>query len=212
MNMANCVLCGEKIGIFEGNSIHALKGDYRICNSCNNMLNRLENGDAKAYIELQPFIENTTDEVLKNYLKSVGDCDDEEISKVNRELEIKLKTKEFETLSSQNSNIITLSTGYSFEGYKITQYINIISGECVLGTGFLSETGASLSDIFGIRSTTFSNKLKEAKDWALHQLKLSCYLQGGNAIVGIDFDYITFSNNMIGVVASGTAVIIEQIV
>jgi uncharacterized protein YbjQ (UPF0145 family) len=35
-------------------------------------------------------------------------------------------------------------------------------------------------------------------------------LVGGNAIIGVDFDYIMFSNNMIGVVANGTSVIIEE--
>ena len=34
---------------------------------------------------------------------------------------------------------------------------------------------------------------------------------GGNAIIGVDFDYITFGNNMIGVVANGTSVVIEEI-
>ena len=34
---------------------------------------------------------------------------------------------------------------------------------------------------------------------------------GANAVIGVDFDYLTFSNNMIGVVANGTAVNIEKI-
>lgn len=35
--------------------------------------------------------------------------------------------------------------------------------------------------------------------------------QGGNALIGVSFDYITFSSNMIGVVANGTVVeIIKQ--
>lgn len=35
--------------------------------------------------------------------------------------------------------------------------------------------------------------------------------QGGNALIGISFDYITFSSNMIGVVANGTVVeIVKQ--
>ena len=34
--------------------------------------------------------------------------------------------------------------------------------------------------------------------------------KGGNAIIGVDFDYITFHGNMIGVVANGTSVILEE--
>ncbi|MCM1212245.1 MAG: YbjQ family protein [Blautia sp.] len=35
--------------------------------------------------------------------------------------------------------------------------------------------------------------------------------QGGNALIGVSFDYITFISNMIGVVANGTVVeIVKQ--
>ena len=44
----------------------------------------------------------------------------------------------------------------------------------------------------------------------MNQLKENSILKGANAIIGIDIDYITFSNNMIGVVANGTTVIIEK--
>ena len=35
--------------------------------------------------------------------------------------------------------------------------------------------------------------------------------RGGNAALGVGFDYITFTNNMIGVVANGTAVKVEKV-
>ena len=34
-------------------------------------------------------------------------------------------------------------------------------------------------------------------------------LAGGNALIGIDFDYVNFVGNLMGVIASGTAVKIE---
>ena len=36
-------------------------------------------------------------------------------------------------------------------------------------------------------------------------------LAGGNALIGIDFDYVNFVGNLMGVIASGTAVKIEPI-
>jgi uncharacterized protein YbjQ (UPF0145 family) len=209
--MAKCDLCGKKMGMFEGSPLMNLKGDYHVCGNCSNAIRSLQEGDIDVYFEMQPIIESVANEDIKSYVKSVTKIDKAELEKQLKERSIKQKTEQFDTLISQNPDFITLTTGYSFEGYDITKYVNIISGECVLGTGFLSETLAGLSDLFGMRSTVFSEKLTEAKDYALHQLKLACYLQGGNAIVGIDFDYITFSNNMIGVIASGTAVIIKHI-
>ena len=34
---------------------------------------------------------------------------------------------------------------------------------------------------------------------------------GGNAVIGIDIDYNMFSNNVIGVIANGTSVVIRKI-
>ena len=39
---------------------------------------------------------------------------------------------------------------------------------------------------------------------------VNAYEKGGNAVIAIDFDYITFQNNMIGVIANGTSVVIER--
>lgn len=103
-----------------------------------------------------------------------------------------------------------LTTGFNFEGYKITQYLEVISGEVVLGTGFLSELSASVADFLGSGAGMFETKLESAKTAAKEKLVLKSVECGGNAIIGVDFDYITFSNNMIGVIANGTSVRIEK--
>lgn len=52
--------------------------------------------------------------------------------------------------------------------------------------------------------------MREAKESAVKKLKIQSALVDGNAIIGINFDYINFSKNMIGVSANGTAVVIEK--
>lgn len=103
------------------------------------------------------------------------------------------------------------TVGFSFEGYRIVEYLDIVTGETVLGTGFLAELSASWADTFGETSGAMSSKLAQAKELAFKAAKVNCIEKGGNAIIGIDFDYITFSNNMIGVIANGTAVRIEKL-
>ena len=103
-----------------------------------------------------------------------------------------------------------MTTGFNFEGFKIVDYKQVISGETVLGTGFVSEFSASFSDFFGSSTNMFSNKLKQAKEAALEKLILTSIDIGGNAIIGVDFDYITFTGNLIGVVANGTSVLIKK--
>lgn len=104
-----------------------------------------------------------------------------------------------------------LTTGYDFEGYKIADYLGVVSGQTVLGTGFLSEFTASLADFFGEQSNKFADKLEQAKAAATEKMILKSYELGGNALIGVDFDYITFDSNMIGVVANGTSVVIEEL-
>lgn len=104
-----------------------------------------------------------------------------------------------------------LTSGYNFEGYEIMSYNGIVSGEVVMGTGFLSELSASINDFFGSTSEEFSNKMKKAKEIAISKMITVSVSKGGNAIIGVDFDYTTFGNNMIAVSANGTSVeIVKQ--
>lgn len=41
-------------------------------------------------------------------------------------------------------NHLNVTSGFNFEGYSITEYLGYGSGECALGTGFLSTLGASV--------------------------------------------------------------------
>lgn len=102
------------------------------------------------------------------------------------------------------------TTGFDFEGYNIVSYKGVVGGQVVLGTGFLSEFKASFADFLGNESDKFAEKLEKAKEAAMRRMTVNAMKRGGNAIIGIDFDYITFPNNMIGVVANGTAVVIEK--
>lgn len=104
-----------------------------------------------------------------------------------------------------------MTSGYNFEGYTITEYLGVFSGECALGTGFLSSLGAGISDFLGTNSKMYSNKLKEAKEYALNQLQNQVTESGGNAIIGLDINYVSFSADIMGVVASGTAVTLGEI-
>lgn len=136
----------------------------------------------------------------------------------NADFDVELwKSREYkEKVTEQESNkykkrLHMLTTGYNFERYRIVDYKGVISGETVLGTGFLSEFSSSLSDFFGTEASRFSNKLEKAKDAAKDRLIERSVSLGGNAIIGVDFDYIMFENNMVGVIANGTSVIIEEV-
>lgn len=99
-----------------------------------------------------------------------------------------------------------LTTSNHFENYIIESYCGIVSGECVLGTGFLSSLDASIADFLGISSTAYNEKLDSAKQAAISILEKKASALGANAVISIDVDYTSFSADLMGVVVNGTAV------
>lgn len=105
----------------------------------------------------------------------------------------------------------SMSSGFNFEGFNIKKYINVLSAECVLGTGFVSEFSAGMADLFGVESQKFGEKLHEARSVAQSRLIQLAISQGANALIGVSFDYAQFSSNIVGVIVNGTAVVIEPV-
>ncbi len=114
-----------------------------------------------------------------------------------------------------------ITSGFNFDGYKITKYSGYISGDDAVSVdrGFA---------IFG-ENTSVKDKLLESlviiRRNALAELKEAAYALGCNAVIGVDFDYLTldpqragfpagvttYDPYIFGVTANGNAVIIEKI-
>ncbi len=106
---------------------------------------------------------------------------------------------------------LPMTTSFSFDGYKIDEYLGVFSGESALGTGFLSSIGASLADTFGTDSSMYSGKIGTARQNALNVLQLRAKMADGNAIIGVDLKMTAFSADIIGIIATGTVVRISKI-
>ncbi len=98
------------------------------------------------------------------------------------------------------------STTPSLEGYSITKYHGIVSGETVIGANIFRDLFAGIRDIVGGRSGSYESVLRKAKEEALREMTLSAQELGANAVVGVDLDYETVNGTMLMVTASGTAV------
>ena len=145
--------------------------------------------------EIDGSIEKTK-ELIENTFKKEKQLQQEEAAKVER-------------IQKNRENFI-LTTGYNVEGYCIVKYNKIVSGEIVLGSGFLSELSGQLNDFFGTNSNLFSEKIRQAKEMAQKNMVEDALQFEANAIIGVDFDIMTIGNNMIAVSANGTAVTIEK--
>lgn len=126
------------------------------------------------------------------------------------EQQIQLEEKEQSELL-QKESAHKLTTGNSFDGYRIAKYLGIVSGDVVIGTGFIADTLANFSDLFGAKSQKYADKMIAAKEAAVKKMIYASLNKGGEAIVGVSFDYITFAGrDLIGVSVNGTSVKLEK--
>ncbi len=201
-----CICCGKKLGLLNGAHLN-----NQVCDSCyfpiDGYLSTIkENSDIQIIeenykqlinkIRSSPYSENGKEYLIKITNNLIEDN--------KKDIQSKLKI-------AQIRKNFKITTSNMFVGYNISHYYGIVSGNTVIGTGFLSESKAAISDAFGIEDDSFSDKLEQAKNSSIQKMINNAIKQGGNALIGISFNYITFSSNMIGVVANGTVVeIVKQ--
>ena len=216
--MGTCRICGKNFGLMGGGSEPYTGHNLQVCNSCGEVLKKIDkvkNEDTQEVKDLFVSVMSMTDDadvkqILTDYSKSVILDSEKLVAITNESKEKAERAQNIEENFYDLEKAFKVTTGYDFEGYQIVDYKGIVSGDIVLGTGFISEFAACWSDAFGTTSNTFAGKMKTAKQKALKQLMANAMITGANAVIGIDFDYTMFSNNMLGVSANGTAVVIRK--
>ena len=109
-----------------------------------------------------------------------------------------------------NKSQIIITTTNTIEGKNIEKYLGVVTGQCVLGTGIISEKAAQFADLLGTESLVFGEKLKEAKMRALSDMKEEAHKMGAEAVVGVKLDITIAGYNMCAASANGTAVTIKE--
>jgi uncharacterized protein YbjQ (UPF0145 family) len=114
-----------------------------------------------------------------------------------------------ETKAQVNAIMLTTETAPNL---NITKRIEIVTAECAFGMNMFKDLFAGVRDIVGGRSEAVQKTMRDSRKTALHELKREAFEVGANAVVGVDLDYVELSNvgSMVMLVASGTAVIIED--
>ena len=100
---------------------------------------------------------------------------------------------------------IMLTTGSSFEGYEITEYLGIVSGEAILGSNFIKGLAASMTNA----SDQDLAKVEKAKEDAEQRLIKAANKKKADAIIGIQTAYTTLEGGSFGAIATGTAVLLK---
>ena len=136
-------------------------------------------------------------------------------------LEIEQKKREAEQQKRMALAKMLISSGFSFEGYRIVKYSGYISGDDAIEIS--RGTAGLFSNPTNVGNSLMAS-LAKLRQHALAELKEAAYALGCNAVIGVDFDYITLEPEtanstggttylpyVFGVTANGNAVIIEKI-
>lgn len=109
---------------------------------------------------------------------------------------------------------IMITTSPSFEGYKVLSYKGIVFDETITGIGIktaLKGIGDMFASLTGEQMYAVTERINELKSDLIERLKIKAVANGGNAIIGVDFESTITGGNTIMVSANGTAVLIEKV-
>ena len=115
-----------------------------------------------------------------------------------------------ERLDAIEAIVLTTETAPNL---NITKRIEIVTAECAFGMNIFKDLFAGVRDIVGGRSEAVQKTMRDSRRTALYELKKEAYEVGANAVVGVDLDYVELAgtgSSMVMLVASGTAVVIEE--
>ena len=126
------------------------------------------------------------------------------------------KTKEQLILDAEQELDTTIDaimlTTETAPNINITKRIEIVTAECAFGMNIFKDLFAGVRDIVGGRSKAVQESMRDSRRTALYELKKEAHAVGANAVVGVDLDYMELSSGgtMVLLVASGTAVVVEE--
>ncbi|MBQ3756398.1 MAG: heavy metal-binding domain-containing protein [Oscillospiraceae bacterium] len=230
--MANCANCGRRITAFNSDP-HFNFSDQTLCQNCSDTFNSLLMDNKMGWNSVgitRRFIRQNKDRLRLNdsgieFLLSYADyiqknnpdgAEDEEDEEKLEEEELKRKEEDLEKRIALSKMLI--SSGFNFEGYRIVKYSGYISGDDAIQI--------PRSGIFdrGRNGENLTDALVKIRRRALIELKEAAYDLGCNAVIGVDFDYLTldpetasltggtvYEPYVICVTANGNAVVIEKI-
>ena len=138
-----------------------------------------------------------------------------ETKKEERERQEEVAKKQEEARAARERELanVILTTAPSIQDRRVAKTIDIITAECVFGMNTFRYIFAGFSDIFGGRSESTQNVLRDARKTCLAELRKEAVSVGANAVISVDLDYSEFSGggkSMLFLVASGTAVVLEE--
>jgi uncharacterized protein YbjQ (UPF0145 family) len=104
-----------------------------------------------------------------------------------------------------------VTTGFDFEGYRITRYLGLIRGITVRSRSVVGTIGGALQTIVGGNITLFTELCEQSREEAYDLMLAHAREKGANAVVAVRYDATELMGGVTEVLAYGTAVIVEKV-
>lgn len=145
--------------------------------------------------------------VCGSCVSSAGSSDQAE-AKLKEQLGLtEEKIKETKELAAKFDSMIMATTS-TLQDILIKKYIGIVGAQTVQGINVFKDAFAGIRNVVGGRSQTLQYSMKKMREEALLELKEEAFKIGANAVVGISLDFDEYSEGMMMLSVSGTAVVI----
>ncbi len=155
-------------------------------------------------------------EAVQNERKAV----EKEVEELNKKREAETQKKEEIERAIRDGKISKRSmmktTGFGFEGYKITEYCGVVTDTALYSLGMMTEFKNSVnvkSMVLGKEYTAFSEKTQGFVNELMEDLALTALYKNANALIGISYNcapYWNVNSLSLMITMSGTAVYIEK--
>ena len=102
-----------------------------------------------------------------------------------------------------------ITTGFDFQGYRITRYLGLVRGITVRSRSIVGSLGGALQTIVGGNITLFTELCEKTRGEAFEMMMRHAQEMGANAVIGVRYDATEVMQGVTEVLCYGTAVVVE---
>lgn len=103
-----------------------------------------------------------------------------------------------------------ISTTAEIFGREIIDHVGIARGGTVRAKNAISDIGAGIKNMVGGELKAYTQLLADAREQAIHRMKMDAVLMGANAVVGVNFSTSMIDVGAAEIAAFGTAVTLAE--
>jgi uncharacterized protein YbjQ (UPF0145 family) len=103
-----------------------------------------------------------------------------------------------------------ITTGFDFQGYRITRYLGLVRGITVRSRSIIGTLGGALQTLAGGNISLFTELCEQSRKEAYDLRVEHAGDVGATAVIGVRYDATELMGGVTEVLAYGTAVVVER--